>query len=277
MAGERDVLRNLSFALDGHPISAGANKFEVKIGRERLPWTCFEEPGRFSDKGDWEASVEHSGYGTEAEAKVMERLGRDEEDDTAFLLLLESDTKLSPHAAVGSAALFMTCRTFSVNLPSPAGKIREWSSSHSNSDGSRPYVGKTIYTNRAKTPAPLGAGVVTPAPVTFPALVAGYLGVFTVHATKITGTGTVTLLAEVLSDTAGFTTPLVRHTFPLFTNEDPPTGGNILGPKSQTVVLDGDVTPLPGETQWTIRFTVVDSGVDGQVEIMAGGIITPKV
>jgi hypothetical protein len=276
MAGERLILRNKSFSLDGHAISQGTNKFEVKLGRERLSWRCYEDPGQFSDKGDWMASVAFEGYGIAAEGKLLELLADDEEDTTSFLLFLESDTQLSPHATPGQAALFMTCRTFGVDMAAEGGKIKQFSSQHENSDGTRPLIGKVIYTNRAKTPAPLGAGIVTPDEITLPALTAGMEGVFTVHCTKISGTGVVTLLCEVLSDTAGFASPLVRHTFELFTNEDPPTGTDILGPSSQTVVLDGDVTPFAGETEWTIRFTVTDTDTDGQVEIMAGGVILPK-
>ncbi len=276
MAGERDILRDLAFALDGHAISTGASSFAVKMGRERLTWRCFEEEGQQSDKGDWTATVELEGYGTESEAKVIERLAEDEEV-SAFLLLLESNTRLSPHAAVGSAALYMTCRTFEAGNPSaPAGKIRSWNSSHSNSDGSRPYIMKTVYTNRSKIPAPLGAGIVTPAPVTLLALAAGMLAVFNVQVTKISGTGDVTVLAEILSDTVGFGTPIVRGTFELFTNEDPPTGTDILGPASQTIILDGDIAAFPAETQWTIRFTVTDSDTDAQVEIMAAGTVAAK-
>lgn len=276
MAGERDILRNLAFSLDGHPISTGASKFEVRIGRERLPWKCYEDPGTFHDKGDWTATVSLEGYGVEAEQKLLSLLADDEEDSTSFLLFLESNTKLSPHAAVGSAALFMTARTFDVNMPAEGGKIKQFASTHENSDGTRPYIGQVIYTNRARTPAPLGAGVVTPDEITLLELAEGYEAIFTVHVTKISGTGTVTVLAEVMSDTAGFASPLVRHTFEMFTNEDPPTGTDVLGPKSQTIVLDGDVAAFPGETAWTIRFTVTDTDTDAQVEIMAAGTIVQK-
>lgn len=276
MAGERDILRNLAFSLDGHPISTSASKFTVQMGRERLPWRCYEDSAYSSDKGDWTASVEVEGYGIEAEAKLLELLAEEEEDSTSFLLLLESNTKLSPHAAVGSAALFMQARTFDVNMPAEGGQIKRWTSSHQNSDGSRPFVGKTIYTNRAKVPAPLGAGVVTPDEVTLGELEAGTEAAFTVHVTKISGTGDVTVLAEILSDTSGFGSPTVRGTFEVFTNEDPPTGTDVLGPKSQTIVLDGDVAAFPGETEWTIRFTVTDTDTDGQVEIMAAGAVVSK-
>ena len=277
MAGERDILRNLSFSIDGHPISTAASKFEVKMGRERLPWRVYEDPGQFSDKGDWTASVALEGYGTEAEGKLLELLGDDEEDSSSFLLFLESNTRNSPHGNPGDAALFMTARTFGVDLEAEGGKIKRFASQHENSDGTRPLVGQTIYTNRSKVPAPLGAGVVTPTPpITVPALAAGFEAVFTVHVTKISGTGTVTVLAEILSDTAGFASPVVRATFELFTNEDPPTGTDVLGPASQTIVLDGDVAAFPGETQWTIRFTVTDTDTDAQVEIMAAGTVVAK-
>ena len=92
----------------------------------------------------------------------------------------------------------------------------------------------------------------------------------------MTKTGVVKVLAEVLSDTAGFGTPLVRATFLLFSNEDPPSGTDLLGPKSQTIFLDGDVAAFPSETQWTIRFTVTDTDTDAQVEIAAAGTIVPK-
>lgn len=277
MAGERDILRNLAFSIDGHPISTGANSFTVTIGRERLPWKCYEDPGTFHDKGDWNASVAFKGYGVEAEQKLLSMLGDDEEDSSGFLLFLESNTRLSPHATPGQAALFMTCRTFNVGADSTeVGKIKTFSSEHSNGDGTRPYVGKVVYTNRAKTPSPLGAGVVTPDEITLLELAAGYEAVFTVHVTKISGTGTVTVLAEVMSDTPGFASPLVRATFDLFTNEDPPTGTDVLGPKSQTIVIDGDASAFPGETQWTVRFTVTDTDTDGQVEIMAAGVVAAK-
>lgn len=276
MAGERKILRNLPFSIDGHPISTGANKFEVNFGRERLPYRCYEEPGQFSDKGDWTATVSFEGYGIEAEGKLLQMLGDNEEDKSSFLLFLEGNTKNSPHSDPGEAALIMTCRTFEVSMPAEGGKIKQFTSQHENSDGTRPVIGKVLYTNRAKTPAPLGAGVVTPDDVTLGALVEGSEGVFTVHVTKISGTGTVTVLAEVLSDATGFASPTVRHTFELFTNEDPPTGTDVLGPKSQTIIIDGDDDPVAGETDWTIRFTVTDSGVDGQVEIMAAGAVVPK-
>lgn len=277
MAGERDILRNLAFSLDGHPISTGASKFSVKMGRERLPWRCYEDPAQQSDKGDWTATIEMEGYGTDSEAKLLQLLADDEETGASFLLLLESNTKLSPHAAVGSAALFMSSRTFDLSLPAEAGQIKRWTSAHENSDGSRPYnTARTLYTNRAKVPAPLGAGVVTPDEVSLGELEAGMEAAFTVHCTKISGTGTVTLLCEVLSDTSGFGSPTVRATFELFTNEDPPTGTDVLGPAAQTIVLDGDVAAFPGETEWTIRFTVTDTDTDGQVEIMAAGAVVPK-
>lgn len=275
MAGERDILRNLAFALDGHPISTGASKFVVKIGRERLPFRSYEDSAYSSDKGDWSASIELEGYGIDSEAKLLQLLAEDEEN-SGFLLLLESNTKLSPHASVGSAALFMQSQTFDINLPAEAGQIKRWTSTHENGDGHRPYIGKTIYTNRSKIPAPLGAGVVTPAPVTLLELAAGFEAVFQVQCTKISGTGTVILLCEILSDTPGFGSPIVRGTFELFTNEDPPTGTDVLGPAAQTIYLDGDVAAFPGETQWTIRFTVTDTDTDAQVEIMAAGAVVAK-
>jgi hypothetical protein len=278
MAGERKIHRNLAFYLDGHPISTGASKFEVKAGRERLPWKCYEDEGQFSDKGDWSASVALEGYGMEAEGKLLERLAEDAEDDTSFLLLLESNTKLTPHAQPGSAALFMMARTFGVDMPAEGGKIKQFASQHENGDGQRPFFGKTIFTNRGKTPDPLVApDPLTPSPITLPALDEGTFGVFTVHCSKISGTGIVNLLCEVLSDTPGFGSPLVRFTFPLFTNEEPTPAGQVLGPKSQTVVIDGDATPFPGETQWTIRFTATDTDTDGQVEVTAAGVIVPKM
>jgi hypothetical protein len=277
MAGERDILRNLTFSIDGHPISTGASKFEVKMGRERLPWQSYEEAGQFSEKGDWTASVALEGYGVEAEGKLLELLGDDDEDSSSFLLFLESNTRNSPHSNPGDAALFMTARTFGVDMEAEGGKIKRFSSQHENSDGTRPLVGQVIYTNRAKTPAPLGAGVVTPTPpITVPALAAGFEAVFPFHVTKISGTGTVTVLAELLSDTPGFASPVVRHTYAIVTNDVTPPPGELLGPISQTVVLDGDVAAFPGETQWTIRFTVTDSDTDAQVEIMAAGTVVAK-
>lgn len=278
MAGERDILRNKAFFLDGHPIATAANRFAIKVGRERLPWEVYEDEGKFSDKGDWMATVSMGGHGIAAEGKLLERLAEEAEDDTSLLFFLESNTRLSPHAAIGSAALFMTARTFNVDMPAEGGKIKEFSSEHENSDGQRPYFGKTIYTNRSRVPAPMVAPtVVTPAPITLPALVEGMIGVFTVHVPKITGTGIVTLLCEVLSDTPGFASPIVRATFPLFTNEDPAPVGEVLGPKSQTIQIDGDLAQFPGETQWTIRFTPTDTDTDGLIEVASAGTITAKL
>lgn len=278
MADERDILRNRPFSLDGAVLSLGTHNHEIKVGRERLPWRCYEEPGQFSDKGDWTAEISFKGYGNQSHEKLLERLAQDSEDDTSYLIFQRGNTQASPFALPGDPASFFTVRTFNVSTDSAeAGKLREYGSEHSNSDGSRPYLtAQVIYTNRAKVPAPLGAGVVTPDEVTLGALAAGMLAVFTVHVTKITGTGVVKVLAEIMSDTPGFTTPLVRGTFLLFSNEDPPTGTDVLGPKSQTLVLDGDTAAFPGETDWTIRFTVTDTASDAQVEIMAAGVVVPK-
>lgn len=275
MPGAIKVFRNLAFSLDGVPISTGSSKFEVKVSREKLPRKNYEDPGTLNEKGDYQATVALDGWGTDSEQKVLAGLADADEDNSSFLLLLGSDTRNSPHAAPGSDALAMTVRTFDVTMSREGGKIATFSANFENSDGHRPYFAKTLYTNRSRVPAPLGAGVVTPAPVTFPALVAGFEGFFTVHVTKITGTARVTVLAEILSDTPGFSSPAVAATFPLFVS-DTPTGTDVLGPKSQTIYLDGDVTPIPSETQWTIRFTVTDAGTDGAVEIMAAGLITAK-
>jgi len=276
MAGEKKILRNLAFSLDGVPISTGSSKFEVKVSREKLPFQSYEAIGHLNAKGDFAASVALDGWGIDSEQKVLAALADQDEDNSSFLLLTESDTRNSPHAAPGSAALAMTVRTFDVTLNREAGKLGNFSAGFENSDGHRPYFAKTIYTNRGKVPAPLvGGDVITPAPVTFPALVAGFEGFFTVHVTRITGTGRVTVLCEVLSDTPGFLSPAVAYTFPLFVSATP-GGTDVLGPKSQTVYLDGDVTPIPSETQWTIRFTVTDAGTGGAVEIMAAGLIAPK-
>lgn len=284
MANARRILRNLSLSLDGHPISTGANKFEIKIGRDRLPFESLEDVGKFSEKGDWMASASAEGFGLEAEQKLLAQLADDEEDSTSLLLFLESNTRLSPHANPGSAALFMICRTFGVpSSDTERGKIKRWAAEFENSDGARPWIGQVIHTNRARTPNPAGGGdVITPTPITLLALdegedgLPGTIGVFTVHCNKLQGTGTVTLLCELLSDTPGFASPLVRATFPLFTNEDPVPGGQQAGPSSQTIILYGDSTPLPGETQWTIRFTVTDTDTDGQVEWMAAGVIAQQ-
>lgn len=275
MAGAKKILRNLAFSLDGVPISTGSSKFDVKIGREKLPYQSYEDIGKFNDKGDYTASFTFDGWGIASEQKVLAGLADEYEDNSSFLLLIESDTRNSPYAVPGNAAVFMTARTFDVTLNAENGKIKQFTASFENADGHKAYAGKTIYTNRSRVPAPLGAGVVTPAPVTFPALTANMEGMFTVHCTKITGTARVTVLCEILSDTAGFLSPVVAASFPLFVSATP-SGTDVLGPKSQTIYLDGDVTAIPGETQWTIRFTVTDAGTDGAVEIMAAGIITPK-
>lgn len=275
MPGAIKVFRNLAFSLDGVPISTGSSKFEVKVGREKLPFSNYEDIGKFNAKGDYQASVSLEGWGIDSEQKVLAGLSDTDEDNSSFLLLLGSDTRNSPHAVPGSDALAMTVRTFDVTMSREGGKIATFQASFENSDGHRPYFAKTIYTNRSRVPAPIGAGVVTPSPRTFPALMAGYEGFFTVHCTRITGTARVTLLAEILSDTPGFGSPAVVATFPLFVSATP-TGTDVLGPKSQTIYLDGDVTPIPSETQWSIRFTVTDAGTDAAVEIMAAGLIAAK-
>lgn len=277
MASPREVLQNLAFSIDGFPISTLASKFLVKVGREKLPYKAYEDYGTHSLKGDYIASVDLEGTGYDAEGKLLQLLADADEDSSGFLLLLESDTRRSPHATPGSKALFMTVRTFDVAMPAEGGKIKGFTAAFDNGDGHRPHFGKTVYTNRGKVPAPMAGGaVVTPAPITLPALTAGMIGVFTVHVTRLTGTGTVTLLAELLSDSPGFLSPVVAATFPLFTTTIPTPGGQLPGNKSWTIALDGDVTPIPGETQWTIRFTATDTGVDGLIEVMSAGVIIPK-
>ena len=274
------TLRNLPFYVHGFPLGTAANKFEIKIARERLPLDCFEEIGKLHKKGDYEVSVTASGYGVDAESKLIDRLGNDEEDDSSFLLLLEGDTRLSPHAAPGSPCLLLAgVRTFIVNLPAEKGKIKAFEAEFDNSTGDRPYFAQLVYTSRARVPAPLGGGdVITPSPITTGPLEAGTMGIFVVHVSKITGTGNVTLLCELLSDTSGFASPTTRHTFPLVVNDPTPGVGEVYGTPtlSMTFLLDGDAAAIPLEDRWTIRFTVTDSDTDGQVEVTAAGGIFPK-
>jgi hypothetical protein len=273
----KEILRNLAFYLDGMPVSAGSSKFGVTLSRTKLQWEVMEEPGKRAEKGDFMAAADLDGVGSAAEASILQGLGDGAEDNSSFLLFLRSDTQASPNDVPGTPALFMGTRTFEVDLKRATNTIAEYSAKFELSDGERPFIGKTIYTNRGKVPAPLGAGVVTPAPITLPALTAGMMAAFTVHVPRLFGTARVTVLAEILSDTAGFLSPAVAAAFPLFVNSAPAGTDILVNPyDSWTVYLDGDVTPIPSETLWTIRFTITDAGTDAAVELAAAGTVINK-
>ena len=278
----RQILRNLMFSLDGQLMSTGFSNFDANIGREPLPRQCYEEIGKFNDKGDWTANVKLiEGYGLESEAKIMQQLA-DDEEESDFLLALRSDTRNSPMDIPGNPALFMVCITTAAPQKAESGKHKRISGEFDPADGRQPNLGVMLFTSRAKVPDPLleTDSPVTSDPQELGELVEGFELAVTVHCHSITGTGDVTAEVEVLSDVDDtFPTPTVQYTFPLiFTNTDPAPGGSVLAPKAQTVVLDGDVAPLPGETAWAIRITITDSDVggSGKVELSAAANLIPK-
>lgn len=288
MAHERDIIRNKVLSLDGHPISLDAYDFSFQATRAGLTWQCLEEIGQFIDKGDWDVKTTLKGYGVPGMLKLEALLAADLEGST-LLYLPRSDARLSPFAVGGDPAIFYEPNTEGVDRPNIKNKPTEFTATLNLASGQEPCLnGQVIYCNRSKVPAPIGAGVVTPDPVTLGELlerddvaipaVPATMARFTVHVSKMTGTGRITVKAEVLSDTSGFATPVVRYTFPLFVS-DTPVGTNVVivnGSKSQTVTLDGDVLSLPAETEWTIKLTVTDTDTDAAVEIIAAGAIYLK-
>jgi hypothetical protein len=276
----RQILRNLIFSLDGQLMSTAFNQFDVQLSRERLQRSCLFDVGKFTDKGDWEASVKMTdGYGTESEAKLIAGLSQDEEESD-FLLLLRSNTKASPMDTPGNPALFMVCQTFAAPQKADRGQIKKISGEFEPGDGRQPNVGVTLYTSLRKIPAPLteAGGVVTSLPQEIGELEAGWELALSVHCHSITGTGIVSVLVELLSDVDDtFPSPTVQVSLPLnFTNQTPAPVGTVLAPKAQTLVLDGDTDPVPSELAWAIRITVTDSDVDGEVEISAAAALIQK-
>lgn len=275
MAGEPYIVRNLFFSLDGFIMSTSFNNFEVPLSRESLPLGALETIGNSSAKGDYISSARLiEGYGTETAARLLAHLA-DEQEATSLLVPLRSDTRNSPMDTPGNPAFFMICKTLEVPHKIEQGKVKRISGTFENSDGRQPNLGVMLITSRAKVPNPLteADSPVTSVAIEVGALVAGFELAGTVHCHGITGSGIVTVLVEVLSDVDDtFATPVVQHTLPLlFTNEDPAPGGAVLAPKAQDFVLDGDVSPVPGELAWGVRFTIVDAdaGNNGAVEISA--------
>jgi hypothetical protein len=280
MAQPRQILRNLMASVDGLLVFQGFNQFEVTLSREALEHQCLEEIGKFVDKGDWSSSAKLTeGYGIELERAFFERLAADEEESD-LLLLLRSDTRLSPMAVAGDPALFFVTRTTEVPTKGDQGQIKRLSATFEPSDGRQPNLGVVLYTSRAKVPAPLTAAdsPVVSVPVELGELVEGFELALTVHCHRITGTGDVTVEVEILSDVDDtFATATVQAAFALlFTNESPAPGGSVLAPKAQTMVLDGDVDTIPGEPAWAVQITIVDSDTDGEVEITVAANLIPK-
>jgi len=285
MASPREINGGQVISIDGQIIGTGAANFTFALSRDRIEREEYEQPGKLADKGDYKAPVKLiDSWGTANEAKILAQLA-DTAESSSVLFLIRSSAKLSPMALPGDPALWGKYVT--VDAPQTATKnaLKKLSASFDVADGEAPNLGKVLFTSRAATPAPLTesggtAGVYVSTPVNLGALVAGKRLVLTVHCHSFTGTGVATLQVELLHDAAGgagFTTPIVAATgFVLFTNEDPPTGGHLLAPRAQDVVLDGDVTPLPGETWWAVRLTVVDSLSDGQVEVSAAANLLSK-
>jgi len=288
VANPRDIIRNKVLSLDGHPISLDVYDFTLSFTRTALTHQCLEERGQFIDKGDFDGKASLKGYGIPAMKKLEALLALDLEGST-LLYLPRADTRNSPFAVPGDPAIFFEPNVEGVDEPTVKNKIVEFTAPLNLASGQEPCLnGQVIYCNRSKVPAPIGAGVVTPDPVTLGELLAhddaaiprvnATMARFTVHVSKMTGTGRITVKAEVLSDTTGFGSPVVRYTFPLFVSSAP-TGTDVplvSGSRSQTVTLDGDVLSLPAETQWTIKLTVTDSDTDAAVEIIAAGEIYPK-
>lgn len=276
----RHILRNLVVSLDGQVLGTGASNISAAISRTKVPREEYEQPGKFNDKGDWVggAKLEDS-WGLDNEKKLLALLA-DTAELSDVLFLLRSNTQASPMDVPGGPALFFVCQTVEVPASSTVkGALKKLTAAFEPADGRQPNFGRTLYTSRAKTPAPLTAagGVVVSDPINLGVLAAGLEIAFSCHCHSVTGTAVVTVLVELLHDVDHtFSTPLVAATLALFTNETPPTGGHLLAPKAQTLVLDGDVTPLPGEGWWAIRATVVDAGADGKAEITAAANLLAK-
>jgi len=285
MAYPRKINGGQVISIDGQIIGTGAANFTYGLSRDRIEREEYEQPGKLADKGDWKAPVKLTdSWGTQNEAKLLAQLA-DSSESSSVLFLIDSNSKLSPMALPGDPALWGNYITADAPQTATKNALKKLSASFELADGQAPNLGKTLFTSRAATPAPLThaggtGGVYVSTPVNLGALVAGKLLAITVHCHSITGTGVVTLQVEVLHDAAGgagFTTPIVSATgWVLWTNENPPSGGRLLAPKAQSIVLDGDATPLAGETWWAVRLTVLDSLSDGKVEATAAANLLSK-
>lgn len=281
MAGDQ-IQRNLMLSLDGFIVSTSFNNFDLMMGRESLDLANIETIGNRTAKGDYTTSAKLvEGYGTETEQRFMAHLA-DEEEATSLLVPLRSDTRNSPVDIAGNPAFFGIFKTTEVPHKVEQGKVKRISGTFEPSDGRQPNLGVMLITSRAKVADPLteADSPVTSDAIEVGELVEGFELAGTVHCHSIVGDDTVTVLVEVLSDVDDtFATASVQFTLPLlFTNEDPAPGGSVLAPKAQSFVLDGDVTPIPGEPAWGVRITIVDddAGGSGKVEISAAINLIPK-
>ncbi len=280
MAQARQILRNLMASVDGLLVFQGFNNFDVTVSREALEHMCLEDSGKFIDKGDWRTSAKLTeGYGNANEIKFLEQLAGDEEESD-FLLLLRSDTRLSPMAIAGDPALWFLTRTLEVSTTGTQGQIKRINATFEPSDGRQPNIGVVLYTSRARVAAPLTAAdsPVVSVPWELGELVEGFELAISVHCHSITGTGDVTVEVEMLTDVDDtFATATSQGAFPLlFTNEDPAPGGSLLAPRAQTMVIDGDTDGAPGETFWAAQITIVDGDTDGEVELTVVANLIPK-
>jgi hypothetical protein len=271
------VWRGQVCLMQGLRVSREASEIGLNAKRDALPCAAIEDPGHVHEKGLWNSEVPLMGYGLAAENQLINQMASDTEL-TVFTMVLESNGNVTPVCSTGAACVFGTYRTFGNDSEAVRGQLKKYNVTLS-LEGARPYNGKVGYNNLGKTDyvTPMGTGTTTSTPVALGAVVAGYelaAGVQVVGIRKASGTD-VTVTVELLSDTAGFASPLVRHTFPVFTDDATPSVGQLLAPNASMVTIDGDDTPIPSETEWAFRFTVA-GGTTPEVEVMAFFALVPK-
>lgn len=256
MAGEKLILQNLVFALDGDRISRNANSFTLPAGRVEVDTACYEDPGSATEKVTYESSLDMEVWGTQSELALLLMLEQDSRA-VAFTVFQESDSLASPVAAPGSIAYFMDAKVTKVPMEAPRGGVKK-AKPHLVSGGSRLFLGQVLHTNvGAAALGPTGGTPFISTPLPIGVLGAGKQLGWSFHIVNPPGLlGTTPLVtAELVSDNAlAFTSPVVRASLTAIAT----TSGYV-------VVLDGDQTPFAGEDHWALKLTITGTGAEATV------------
>lgn len=238
----KKVLKNLLFSIGGFRVSTRANEVTIDDARARVDAACYEDPGKFPEKGPYEPALKLSIYGTDAEAAILKLLSEMSEA-SSFMMLWESNILATPVAAIGSPVLMMDCSVFGGPMEAQRGALKRLQVDVE-SAGSQVYFNDLALSNvnQAVITAATTSTVQNPG-----VLGAGKELVWGVHLLDPPGFGgTVTsVLIELVSDVDGaFATPVVQDSVTLTE-----------APGAYFAILDGDTDPIPGETHWAVRIT----------------------
>jgi hypothetical protein len=249
MAGEKLVWRTAVFSYGGQRISRAVNTVELPLRRSEVESSMFESVGYDSEKGVWEPSISFSGAFSTVENALVDGLAADDGGAPAIFFRDSTAKPLAPGgtpaavAALGSPAMFLNARLYDLDVEQSRGDLHKFTARLRPTTG-RTLVGKVLYTNVGTAALGVAAAIVTPN------LLVGVLGagqlltcaVAAVDPPGVPGTTPVAPVKLVHDIDGTFATPIAAHTFANFT-----------APGAQIVTLDGDVTPLAGETHWALE------------------------